>query len=232
VLSVVQRLINENHKLPILQVLIYPWLQSIQFNSPSYVKNRKTSCFRIDGTRCILWSLGIRNITREMEDALKKGLHLLLIEDDNLRSKYMSYLNTNLMPDSYKNDEKYENLKPLLPSIENLSERNILKRDKNFAQVALKLFDKEISPALMDDDILKKLPESYFIIAESDEFKDENFVFTERLKNNNVNNVTISYCEHGYHGMITDISEGYLNTNSVKLVEEMVEFIKRKCEMS
>ena len=82
-----------------------------------------------------------------------------------------------------------------------IHERNILKRDKKFAQVALKLFDKEISPALMDDETLKRLPEAYFIIAESDEFKDENFVFTERLKKNNLNKVTISYCEHGYHGM-------------------------------
>ena len=53
----------------------------------------------------------------------------------------------------------------------------------------------------MDDETLKRLPEAYFIIAESDEFKDENFVFTERLKKNNLNKVTISYCEHGYHGM-------------------------------
>ena len=32
--------------------------------------------------------------------------------------------------------------------------------------------------------------------------------------------------------MITDISEGYFNTNSLILVDEMVEFIKRKCELN
>ena len=198
----------------------------INFTSPSYMKNRKTEFYALNGIKCLLWYLGIRKITKNMIKTLEKSQHLLLIEDKNLREKYLDCLSTDLIPESYKNNEN-DNLKKL--ANETLSEQSFLKRNKKFAQIAMKLFDKELSPALIDDEMIKKFPDTYFIICENDEFKDENFVFAERLRINNVN-VTVSFCEEGYHGMITDITDGYLNTNSVKLVDDMVNYIKMKTQ--
>jgi acetyl esterase/lipase len=223
-----QRLINENRKLPILQILVYPWLQLVNFSSPSYIRNRKTSCYAITSIKCILWYLGIGKITGEMEEAIAQSQHLLLIEDVNQRLKYLDCLSIDHIPDVYKKDGMYNDYAGLSTLAHlKLDERNILKRDKKFAKAALRLFDTEISPGLIDDEMLKKFPQTYFIICACDEFKDENLVFAERLRKKNVE-VNIAFSEDGYHGMITDISDDYLNRNSVKLVDDLVDFIKIK----
>jgi hypothetical protein len=57
-----------------------------------------------------------------------------------------------------------------------------LVKNKHFAQATLKLFNTEASPSFLDDSILQKFSETYMIICELDELKDENFIFSERLK--------------------------------------------------
>lgn len=212
-------------------MLIYPWLQHVNLQLPSYNKYRKKSCYALDGIRCILWYLGVYRINQQMYKAIKQNEHYTLIEDTDLRLKYASYLNVDLIPDEYKkNKNYYVNYKKLQDSslmTAKLSDRSILKRNKEFALKALQLFDTSLSPALLDDEIIKKLPETYMIICECDEFKDENLIFAQRLRNNGVS-ISVSFCEDGYHGMITDISKGYLNRNSIKLVDDMVQFIKSK----
>ena len=82
-----QKLLENKQKLPQLQVLIYPWIQMVNFKLPSSSYYKTTSVINQVGLRLskmTLWYLGIyENDTRysEIHESLKAHKHLALIDD-------------------------------------------------------------------------------------------------------------------------------------------------------
>lgn len=221
-----------NLQQPKLQVLIYPWLQQFDFTLPSYKKYTTDRVFSFAGVSLIkmaLWYLGETDVTDEMLNAVTNNEHIQLIEDENIRLQYASYLNADLIPDKYKMGKSYYNnykkLKDTKLFTSELNDTSILTRNKDFSKLVTNLFNLDVSPALVDDNLLKKLPQAYFAIVEWDELKDEGLIYSERLRLNGVK-VDVSYYETGFHGIITVISDAFTSKVAEKMIDDVVAYIK------
>ena len=201
-----QRLIKDykDQNIPKAQGLLYPLLQNYNHRLPSRIyytplKNKDNDT--IDDQETLYWVMGITNFTREMTDALKMNLNTLLVKDSNYKNKIESYLNLSYIDEKYKKDRDYYNqVDPMYPS--KLDPNSVLNKDAFLANKLLELSGTEHSPGLADDSVIKTLPLTYLIVCEVDMLKDENLIFAERLRKNNVQ-VKLRYYEHAYHGMIS-----------------------------
>ena len=227
VATITQRLLKENLQKPKLQVLIYPRVQYYSYLLPSaivYSGKDFLNLLGLTGAKGLFWLVGITEITKEMEEAILKNNHTLLIEDPNLRKKYQSYLNIDYIPQEYKkgkiyysgyNDEKMQSI--IYPNAE-LDENSIFKKDKKLASAIKNLLTVECSPGLAGDEILKQLPKAYVAVVEWDRLKDEGLIYAGRLRENGVP-VEIGFFETGFHGIANmfnykvahDIFDGVLN---------------------
>jgi arylacetamide deacetylase len=164
---------------PKLQVLIYPWVQLVdQIGLPSclfYTGKTFTSGAKLTFPKYVSWYLGIRNITEEIESTLLSNSHFSLI-DESERKQIISYLDPNKIPNEYKKDRTYYNLRTndiqkqfVYPS--RIDENSLLKREPEMAKLFKNLFSPEISPLLADSRALKGLPKAYIIIFEWDYLK-------------------------------------------------------------
>ena len=80
-----------------------------------------------------------------------------------------------------------------------LKETNVLIRSVEMNRLAKKLFNRDLSPLLIDKSFLVGLPKTYFIIFEWDYLKDEGILYAERLKEAGVD-VKIAFYEKAFHG--------------------------------
>ena len=213
-------------------MLIYPKTQFYSYLLPSniyYYEKDFSSYLGITGAKTLLWHVGVTEVTKEMEQAILKNNHTLLIEDPNLRKKYQSYLNIDYIPDEYKkgkiyysgyNDEKMQSI--IYPNAE-LDENSIFKKDPKLASAIKNLLTVEGSPGLADDEILKQLPKAYVAVVEWDAIKDHGLIYAGRLRANGVP-VEIGYFEGGFHGIAN-----YVNRYRVanEILDGVISYVKK-----
>jgi acetyl esterase/lipase len=172
-------------------------------------------------SKLIYWYLGEHRITHDMEYLINTNKHILVLDKDK-RKKYESYLDVKIIPEKYKIGKSYYD------SYEN--ELNIIEhkdmdiKDENLKKLFSQLFKKDISPALADDGIIKKLPKSYFIILEWDALKDEGLIYAERLKRNNVS-VEIAYYENAFHGILPYLGKDFGYQISEEIFNDLTDYI-------
>ena len=190
-------------------MLIYPRTQFYSYLLPSniyYDEKDFNSYLGITGAKTLLWHVGITEISKEMEEAILRNNHTLLIEDSNLRKKYQSYLNIDYIPDEYKKEKIYysgynsEKMQSIVYPQGELDENSIFKKDPKLANAIKNLLTDEGSPGLADDEILKHLPKAYIAVVEWDAIKDHGLIYAGRLRANGVP-VEIGYFEDGFHGI-------------------------------
>jgi acetyl esterase/lipase len=184
----------------------------------------------LNGAKTLLWHVGITEISKEMEEAILRNNHTLLIEDSNLRKKYQSYLNIDYIPEEYKKGKIYysgyssETMQSVVYPQGELDENSVFKKDQKLANAIKNLLTVEGSPGLADDEILKKLPKAYVSVVEWDCLKDQGLIYAGRIRANDVP-VEIAFFEGGFHGIANmfnykvahDIFKGVTNyiTNNI-----------------
>ena len=159
-----QKLLKDKSEfLPKLNILIYPWLHVYSTMLPSTIQYTSD----LLNTRELgLWYLGYGNYTKEMDESVYLK-HLLTLLDKQEQVKIESYLNVSLIPeihrkrDYYKKEILEELIKKKVPSYE--ASESILKKDENFSKKVKLFLNEDISPGLMTDEHLKKLPHTYEI---------------------------------------------------------------------
>ena len=230
----VKRCIENKMKLPILQTLIYPRLNLVDFTLPSHLCNKKDDWTKVGDIYSNLVSSGLnkKKINKEMVEEIRLSKHLLLIDDINVRLKYLKYIDYNLIPTQYKNGygdyktyvkDHAELVRKLSLPDADLDDKCLLKCDEEFSKSAFKLLLPEMSPSFLSDSLLKKFPQTYLIVVENDPVKDENFIFSERLKRNGVK-VNVAYYLNKSKGRINE--NGYdFEKNNEKYMEDMIEYI-------
>ncbi|CAF0923712.1 unnamed protein product [Didymodactylos carnosus] len=171
-----QRLVDKDYS-PKLQVLIYPIVQFFDFMLPSYMKaNVEVLDY---GT---------------MADVLSIYLNKTITSD--------ILGNNHTTPKVKKQFEKYIDWS-LIP-VDIRGERNPIAPDYGsnelYEQVKQALTE-DISPLLVDDTRLKKLPPTYMLSVNHDRLRDENFIYAKRLENVGVKVVHHHY-EHTFHGAL------------------------------
>ena len=154
--------------------------------------------------------------------AVTSNNHIALLKDQSLFARFQNYLNLVRLSPKYKQNSLYNMYQPILP--EEVSE--IFAQEPTFTRKVKQLFNKQMSPSLIDTDDLMVAPSTYFIVCEMDGLKDEQLLYAERLKSVR-RKVEIAYYKDGFHGMapLIDSERGF--KLSRKMLNDLAEYIKQ-----
>jgi arylacetamide deacetylase-like 3/4 len=202
---ITQRFQREKLPLPRLQVHIYPWLQSVTSKLPSCVHYSDKGfgvASKLNFENLVLWYLGLTNITKQMLDVFGNDEIISSIENgDQTRSKILSLLDTEKIPEKYKIGKSYyEKAANSFETPKRPSETSILKTDKKMADLFSKVLEPAFSPLLASKEQLKGLPKAYIIVVEWDIYKDEGLLYAEHLRAAGVE-VEVAFYEKAFHAI-------------------------------
>uniref|UniRef100_A0A8B9CXH0 Alpha/beta hydrolase fold-3 domain-containing protein n=1 Tax=Anser brachyrhynchus TaxID=132585 RepID=A0A8B9CXH0_9AVES len=179
--NVCQELVNRTDIPKIrAQVMIYPFLQALNFNLPSHQKNAFTAL--LSRERTVHYILKYLNKDCSMKEALLAGSHV----PASMNLKYRKWINPDLIPEKFKQD--YE------PPIPTSCVPQVHEETKE-------LFETRFSPLLAEDAVICRLPEACIITCEHDVLRDDGLLYKKRLEENDVK-VTWYHIEEGFHGTI------------------------------
>ncbi|XP_077776377.1 arylacetamide deacetylase-like 4 [Podarcis muralis] len=188
------------------QVLIYPFLQGLDFNLPSYQQNHSVPpMFRKRTVK-----VGLTYLTGKTMnvDGVLKGAHV----PPDLREKYQKWISADNISEEFK-ARGYVPVAPA-PFSEELYEQVKRGTETMFA------------PLLAEDDIICQLPETFILTCEYDGFRDDGLLYKKRLEDNGVP-VTWYHVQDGYHGIMALAGWGplaFLNTQ--KCLQSVIQFLK------
>ncbi|MEE6501412.1 hypothetical protein FKM82_004162 [Ascaphus truei] len=164
-----------------LQALIYPVLQALDFNTPSYQQNMDMPI--LSRFVMIKFWLDYLNGSHKFAHSMLVNNHtsLDLSQAVSLRER----LNwDSLLPSSFK-----KNYKPVLPSI----------GSPNIIQEVPALLDIRASPLVAHKKTIELLPKTYMLTCEHDVLRDDGTMYARRLEDAGVD-VTHDHYEDGFHG--------------------------------
>ncbi|XP_074465653.1 arylacetamide deacetylase-like 4 isoform X2 [Larus michahellis] len=164
------------------QILIYPGLQALDFNLPSYHQNRGVPLlFR---ERAAFFALQYLNGDALHMQEVLEGSHI----PPDMRLKYRKWVSPDNIPEKFK----VRGVKPLRPT-DFIAE--VYETVKRFCEPNL-------CPLLAEDAIVHQLPESFILTCEYDVLRDDGLLYKKRLEDNGVR-VTWYHLEDGFHGVIS-----------------------------
>ncbi|XP_028596423.2 arylacetamide deacetylase-like 3 [Podarcis muralis] len=188
------------------QILIYPGLQAVDFNLPSYQQNHAMPIlFR---ERAAFYILQHVNGEASLLEDILEGSHVPV----DLRLKYKKWLSAENIPSEFKT----RGYKPVA---------TVPCDDEVYNKVKV-LSSSECSPLLADDAIVRLLPETCIVTCEYDVLRDDGLLYKKRLEDNGIA-VTWYHIESGFHGILTFFDRDWLNFPSGKRgLDKIVNFIK------
>lgn len=191
-----------------LQVLIYPVMQALDFNTYSYQTYSKTGILPMK-LMVKMWMnyLGLSDTALISEFAANNHTSPLL-----KKSEYASYLKHENLPKEFQRTD----FKPLGDNFGNqaLSDR-----------IEAALTDPFISPLMAPD--LSKVPPAYIVVAENDVLRDEILLYAERLRKAGVP-TELKYYRRMHHGFIMLGSVNALNfQEGIEAVTAIGEYVKK-----
>ncbi|XP_003642580.3 arylacetamide deacetylase-like 4 isoform X1 [Gallus gallus] len=188
------------------QILIYPGLQALDFNLPSYHQNRGVPLlFR---ERAAFFALQYLNGDASHMQEVLKGSHI----PPDMRQKYRKWVSPDNIPEKFK----VRGVKPLNPT-DFMAE--VYETVKRFCEPNL-------CPLLAEDAVVHQLPESFILTCEYDVLRDDGLLYKKRLEDNGVR-VTWCHLEDGFHGIISLYDYGGLSFPSGKRgLDSVVNFLK------
>ncbi|XP_028251811.1 neutral cholesterol ester hydrolase 1-like [Parambassis ranga] len=165
-----------------VQALIYPALQALDINTPSFLQNQNLAI--LSRPFMLQFWLQYLNADLSLEPQLLVNNHSAL-RHSTLTPELRSRVDwTTLLPEKHK-----KNHKPLI--VENGSPE-ILKEVPG-------LLDVRAAPLLASPEVLAKLPRAYIITCEHDVLRDDGLMYARRLQDAGVM-VTNDHYEDGFHG--------------------------------
>ncbi|XP_041275574.1 arylacetamide deacetylase-like 4 [Onychostruthus taczanowskii] len=188
------------------QILIYPGLQALDFNLPSYQQNRGVPLlFR---ERAAFYSLQyVQGDTSNLEEVLE-GSHI----PPDMRLKYRKWVS----PDNIPEEFKVRGYKPHEPCEF---------KPEVFEKVK-RIHEPTLCPLFAEDTIIQQLPETFILTCEYDVLRDDGLLYKKRLEDNGVR-VTWYHLEDGFHGIVNLFDYFGLSFPSGKRgLDRVVAFIK------
>nr|XP_060615075.1 arylacetamide deacetylase-like 4 [Anolis sagrei ordinatus] len=163
------------------QVLIYPALQAVDFNLPSYQQNHSVPfLFKKQAVKIATLLLTPKEVN--LEDIMRNA-HL----PEHVWMKYRKWVNPDDIPERFKGRGYVPMERP--PFRQELYE--IVKEATN----------PMYSPLLVEDDVIRQLPKTFLLTCEYDIFRDDGLLFKKRLEDNGVP-LTWYHIKDGFHGML------------------------------
>lgn len=175
------RLRDERFPIPIkLQLLIYPWTQSLDFDLPSMIRNRDGPMLTRD-----MMAFFAATYTEGYENHLSDYAANRHVTRSVRERIAKTFLNLEKLPKEFL--EGYERPRAYPEGDERL-----------WDEIKDRLLSPYHSPLTADN--LENLPEAYVLTANYDPLRDEGYLYALRLREAN-NKVTLYNAENGFHGM-------------------------------
>ncbi|XP_004442279.1 PREDICTED: arylacetamide deacetylase [Ceratotherium simum simum] len=182
-----------------VQSLIYPALQPLDLDSPSYRENSDFSILS-KSLMARFWSEYFTT-DRSLEKAMLSHQHVP-VESSHL-FKFVNW--SSLLPERFIKGHVYNN--PTYDSSE------LSKKYPGFLDV-------RAAPLLADDDTLRGLPLTYIITCQHDVLRDDGIMYVTRLRNAGVR-VTHNHVEDGFHGALL-----FLNSKiSYRMINQYISWL-------
>ncbi|XP_077168666.1 arylacetamide deacetylase-like 4 [Paroedura picta] len=163
------------------QVLIYPFLQGLDFNLPSYQQYSHVP---------ILSQKHVAYLSTFYFDAPSSIIDMIVsgqLFPDRTIMKYREWVRADLIPPEFQT----RNHPPALPA----------SRKINIIDVLSKVLTQRLSPLLADDSFFKGLPEAFILTCEYDVLRDDGLLYKKRLEDNGVL-VSWYHFEGGFHACL------------------------------
>ncbi|XP_057280172.1 arylacetamide deacetylase-like 4 [Pezoporus wallicus] len=209
--AVAQALVNRQD-LPKLraQILIYPFLQGLDFDLPSYQQNEGVPILLKERTL----SLGLKYLNIKLsatKPAFKafKGNHV----PEDLLLKYRKWVSSDIIPPEFKR-------RGYTPS-------TTYSFSEEIYALVKPIFDTVFSPLLAEDSVIAQLPEAFILTCEYDVLRDDGLLYKKRLEDHGIK-VTWCHLQEGFHGtVLLALSGAFLAFQSGnKGLENIVHFLR------
>ncbi|KAI7792631.1 hypothetical protein IRJ41_019014 [Triplophysa rosa] len=165
-----------------VQALLYPVLQSLDFNTPSRQQNRNMPILNAPLMARLL--LEYFNGSQALVSSLLANRHLALNQGQEIAAAKAKINWTQLLPAAAQ-----KNFKPVVP----------LQGDQKMIEILKFMLDVRASPLLAEQEVLKAVPPTYIMTCELDMLRDDGLMYGRRLEEAGVA-VTIDHYEDGFHG--------------------------------
>ncbi|XP_066228110.1 arylacetamide deacetylase-like 3 [Saccopteryx leptura] len=188
------------------QILIYPVLQCMDFQLPSYQQNKNAPMLTENfAFRCLFYYLGINP---SWKSAIRRGAHL----PAELWEKYGKWMGSENIPERFKKRGYCQ--EPRAP----LNEGAYLETNL--------ILDLMNSPLIAEDEVMSRLPEACIVSCEYDFLRDNSLLCKKRLEDLGVP-VTWHHMEDGFHGVLTTLHMGCAHFPcATRILNVAVQFVK------
>ncbi|XP_068014575.1 arylacetamide deacetylase-like 4 [Melanerpes formicivorus] len=188
------------------QVLIYPGLQALDFNLPSYQQNQGVPLLHREHAAFYVLQY-LNGDAANMEEVLK-GSHIPI----DIKLKYSKWLSPDNIPEKFK-------VRGYKPHVLLDCTTEVFEKVKRFCEPSL-------CPLLAEDSTVQQLPESFILTCEYDVLRDDGLLYKKRLEDNGVQ-VTWCHLEDGFHGIVNSFNNGWLSFPAGKRgLDNVVNFLK------
>ncbi|XP_013043329.3 arylacetamide deacetylase-like 4 [Anser cygnoides] len=188
------------------QILIYPHLQALDFNLPSYQQNQGVPLlFR---ERAAFFALQYLNgDTSHMEEVLE-GSHIPI----DIKLNYKKWVSPDNIPEKFK----ARGYKPYV----------LLDCPTVVYETMKRFCEPNLCPLLAEDAVIQQLPESFILTCEFDVLRDDGLLYKKRLEDNGVR-VTWYHLEDGFHGIMNFSNSDWMSFSSGERgLNNIVNFLK------
>ncbi|KAM4871671.1 arylacetamide deacetylase-like 4 [Thomomys bottae] len=161
------------------QILIYPIVQGINLQLPSFQQNKDLPVLTRD--IMIICFCQYLRIDLSWKDALLKGSCI----PDHIWEKYKKWLSSDNLPERFRHKDYQPEIHAPFNEAAYLETRHI--------------FEVANAPLIADDQIISQLPEALIVTCEWDILRDDGLLYKKRLEDQGVP-VTWFHIEDGFHG--------------------------------
>ncbi|XP_009668280.2 arylacetamide deacetylase-like 4 [Struthio camelus] len=188
------------------QILIYPGLQALDFNLPSYQQNRGVPLlFR---ERAAFYVLQYLNGDASHVEEVLEGSHV----PADIRLKYRKWVSPDNIPEQFK--------------VRGYKPHALLECATEVYEAVKRFCEPNLCPLLAEDAIVQQLPETFILTCEYDVLRDDGLLYKKRLEDNGVP-VTWYHLEDGFHGIMSTFNRGWLSFPAGKRgLDNIVNFLK------
>ncbi|XP_063001318.1 arylacetamide deacetylase-like 3 [Elgaria multicarinata webbii] len=189
------------------QVLLYPFLQAVDFNLPSYQQNHSVPiAFKKRIVQFGLLYFTGRNVNA---DEIMLSAHV----PEELRVKYRKWVSADIIPEEFK-------VRGYVPPV-------LAPCIKEFYEKGKQVFEPMFSPLLAEDTVICQLPDTFILTCEYDVLRDDGLLYKKRLEDNGVP-VTWHHVKDGFHSISMYVDHGPLEfPSSRSSCKRIVHFLER-----
>ncbi|KAJ7306499.1 hypothetical protein JRQ81_009854 [Phrynocephalus forsythii] len=189
------------------QMLIYPFLQVVTHSLPSYMQNARVPI--LTKRQGLKFALQYLQKNTSLQDVVLQGAHV----PKEKKMKYRKWLGPENIPDEFKSREVKLLPEPKHPFGE-------------LQDLIDQLCGPLLSPLLVEDAVLRQLPETFILTVQYDVLRDDGILYKKRLEDNGVP-VTWCHLADGFHGSIVLVNNRVITFPcAAKGAEHMVNYIR------